>query len=213
MIANGVSLRVPARRVVVVMAVMASLLTAVPSASAGTPRLPSSATDWATFTPSEKAAALKYAEVLYHRALAAGTVEHHLLPAEVLDAATVASPAPTISTCGLHWDNYPQGSYTYAWGEAGFYYPTVNATYIAAGRQAKPGKLLRDGNQVQTFWEELYNPPHWNGAYTVVNPQSPSDFKWWFEHPSYTARSYNTVKAGTTHWVGPDQTCSVTAQL
>jgi hypothetical protein len=199
------------RRLLVIFSAVVSLSLSVTVVSARTPRMPISAADWATFTPSERTAAVAYAAVLSERALARGQVEHHSVTATVTQS--LSSPAPTISTCGLQWDNYPWGTYIYAWGEAGFYYPTVHATYIAAGKQSKPGRLLRDGNQVQTFWQEWWNPDYHNNAYTVVNPQSPSDFKWPFEHPNYTGRSYNTVRAGTTYWVGPDAVCSVTAQL
>jgi hypothetical protein len=79
------------------------------------------------------------------------------------------------------------------------------ANYIYAGRVSGSHqyKLIRDGQVIKTATKELHNTDF---AQAVTG----QDFKWWFEHPTYTAKGYHGAQLSGGSWIlGPDRSCSV----
>jgi hypothetical protein len=222
-VAAGLRRRVDARRYKamrrirgfgILLAIVAISL-AVPASSLGStqraPRLPSSATDWATFTPSERAAALAYERTRFEAALAAGTLEWtsgSASPTAVnSDEMSVEAVTSVDARCGLSWTFTGSGTWTYgyAWVDTSF-----PAYHIYAGEPpvATMNQFIRSGTILEYFYKYSVGA---GSSYEYA--QSGSNFKWFFENINYRTKSWMGVqryKNGS--WqLGPDAYCTYTA--
>jgi len=187
---------------------LAGLASPVAATSQSSVRIPRDAVDWATFSPTEKAAAIDYEWHQFVRSqaeerLASITIEQVVPPA----ASAVEGAATSVTAhghCALQFVNQAEGTWTRAggWTDA-----SDVVYYIYAGRTtgSHEYRLIRDGQTIKTTYAMVYNYD-WAEAWTGY------DFKWWFEHPQYTSRGYHGAKLTSSGpWIlGPDVLCSVT---
>jgi len=195
------------------LAVPAASLGATPSA----PRLPSSAADWATFSPQERAAALDYESSLFEAALAAGTLKWTSgsarptvggVTAESTSklAATSASTLLSVDArCGLSWTFVGSGTWTYGWAYVDTDFP---AYLIYAGKPPSSNQFIRSGTVLQYFYKYSQGA---GSSYEYA--QSNSNFKWAFENINYRTKSWMGVQRyqGGAWQLGPDAYCTYSA--
>jgi hypothetical protein len=183
----------------VMMAVLMTIALGTGAAQAsGAPRIPTTAAEWATFTPRERDAALTYEWQQFQILLASGNAH----PVSVVQSGQ-QSASPLVSatySCEVQWIDLPQGSYVRGGG-----WTDTSATvyYQYASRQSLPGQFLRDGTLKANWWAETLNSSHaesWTGY----------DFKWAFEHPRYVVKGWHGAELSNGTWIlGPNQYCTV----
>lgn len=191
--------------------VLAALPFAGSSATnAATVRLPSGAADWATFTPSERAAAYAYEAEVYARVKAAGklVVQTYSVRAVPLSA---AEPAATLVTgygqCGFNVTQQQAGTWTSAWATTT---TTTAVGWIDTGvYNSQRDLFFRGGSQLAWFMAG----GQLNSTYVFAS--SSANFKWWFEQAQYTVQSWHTAGASYSgpYVLGPAAYCSLNVSV
>lgn len=195
------------KRVIVLLAVVALFGVSISTAAAvSKPRMPTGAADWATFSSTERAAALDYVSRELQSQLASGSAVVHTVGRS--DAGVVSEtlgPAAVTTTvdynCPIQWIDLPEGSWTRGggWTDA-----SSSIYYIAASRTGLQGQFLRDGSLLSNWYSEQYNSSHaenWTGY----------NWKWWYESFNFVNKGWHSARAtsGGTWLLGPDQYCTV----
>ena len=170
-----------------------------------TPRLPTSAADWTTFTPGERDAALSYEWTQFQALLASGSIHATSVTQSGVTQSGGGRLAPLVTatySCQVQWYNVPEGSYVRG---GGWTDTSANVYYQYASRPGLQGQFLRDGSLKSNWWSTTYNGSHaenWTGY----------DFKWWFEHPNYVTKGWHGAELSNGTWIlGPDQYCTASA--
>ncbi|MDO8483584.1 MAG: hypothetical protein Q7S35_01420 [Candidatus Limnocylindrales bacterium] len=107
-------------------------------------------------------------------------------------------------TCGLQYINQAEGS----WIRGGGYTDASGTVYyIAASRPGKQGQFLKDGNALETWWQDLNNKSH-------AEDWTSYNWKWFWEHFNYTVKGWHGAQLSNGTWIlGPDQACTVNQYL
>lgn len=193
--------------------IIAVTMLSVPASALGagprTPRLPTSAADWATFSSQEQASALVYEKSLYDSAAAAGTLSW--TSASATDGTAGAMSAESITSvaaqCGLSWTFVGSGTWTYGWA----YVDTSFAAYqIYAGHPpaSTDDQFIRAGTVLQYFYAYSVGA---GSSYEYA--QSDSNFKWFFENINYRIKSWmGAQQYQNGAWqLGPNAYCTYSA--
>lgn len=174
--------------------------------SAASVRLPVSAADWASFTPTERAAAYAYVAAEYARLEASGklVVRTVSTSAAAVDgaAAVTATSTTGYGTCGFNYVNTSGGTWTSAWAST----TTTGAVpWIDTGVYAAQRDLFWRGN---TQLDYFYAGGALNSTYVYAS--SSTNWKWWFEQVRYTVQSWHTAGVyGDPYVLGPLAYCSM----
>ncbi len=195
------------KRTIVALSLVALLSIPTAGASADVkPRMPTSASDWATFSASEREAALAYVWNEFQASVRAGTAVVHTVGRSDSGALSgrVGSLAVTTTVdynCPIQWTDLPEGTWTRGggWTDA-----SASVYYIAASRSGMKGQFLRDGTLISNWYSEAYNGSHaenWTGY----------NWKWWYEHSNFVNKGWHGARAtnGGTWLLGPDRYCTV----
>jgi len=171
------------------------------------PRLPSSAADWATFTPTEQATALAYEKSLYDAAGANGTLTWTSATGSTAGTMSSDSITSVDAQCGLSWTNVGSGTWTYGWA----YVDTSFAAYqIYAGHPpaSTDDQFIRAGTVLQYFF--AYST---GGGSSYEYAQSDSNFKWFYENINYRIKSWmGAQQYQNGAWqLGPNAYCTYSA--
>jgi hypothetical protein len=160
------------------------------AAASSTVRIPTSATDWATFTPAQKAATMKWVWAQKARMQVNGTWKW----TEATGANATSGQATTLAVtgsvnCGIKTNQQPFGTYATAWASTSASAPVY---YVTTGL---------DGIQ-NNFWHNNTNFNHGWGAGapgTYVYAESYQDFKFSWDTVTWQVQSWGSV--GTAYHV------------
>lgn len=177
------------RKTLVIVAMLSLALVApLQAAAAASVRLPKSATDWATFSQQERAAAYAWVWAEYHTQQTQGRLVWTTPPATSGSSTNIITPAISGSVdCNFLINNQSWGTFTNAWASTS---TSASVYYIDTG--------LAGGIQ-DVFYRNggVVNPTFYHGSpnTSYVYPQSTTDFKWSWERITYAVQSWGSAQS------------------
>ena len=184
--------------------------TAAASTSAGpdwaalgaTVRMPEGATDWATFSASERQAALSWVEEQFEFAASGGTLRVRTISANPVGALSITPLVTGGYNCGFNHSDFTYGTWTWARASTS---TSQGVWEIDTGFNGILDKFFRNNSLLETFHNQAQNL-----NYSYIYESTTQNFKWWFESATYFVQSYHTAQTSPgVYVVGPNAYCSM----
>ena len=152
--------------------------------AASTPvvRLPTSAADWATFSPAQRQAAYDW---IHNDVITSKAKPTIVASSQIVIKSSGIQPMVAVSgQCGISSTNYSWGSEVYGWAEIR---TSQAVNWMDTGMQGNIDQLWRNGVKSYTTYGG-----QGNGSYLYAS--TTQDHKWWWESVRYSFQTWSSVR-------------------
>jgi hypothetical protein len=176
------------------------------AAAKPTVRIPTSAADWATFTPAEKDATIKWVWDQKARMEANGTwtwteaTGSDRSSADFSGLATTAAMSGGVN-CGIKTNQQPWATYATGWAST---YTTATIWGLDTGLQGYKNKLFHNGTVFSQGWGAAA------GGATYVYAESSQDFKFPWDSVTWQVQSWGSAQYSATLYLFKNRYCGKT---